>query len=223
VIKLKNITKKYGKGENEFLALKGIDLEIKKGEFVAIMGPSGSGKSTLMNIIGALDVPTTGEYTLKNKNVSKLSERQLADFRNKEVGFVFQQFNLLSRTSVFNNVALPGKYAGLKNLKEKVKSLLKSVELEDKIDKHPNQLSVGQIQRVAIARALLMEPSILLADEPTGNLDTKTGIAIMELFQKLHDEGHTIITVTHEDEIADYARRIVYLKDGLIKSDKLSL
>jgi len=221
MIALKKITKKYGKGENEFLALKGIDLEISKGEFVAIMGSSGSGKSTLMNIIGALDVPTSGVYKLNKKKVSKMSDNQLADLRNNEIGFIFQQFNLLPRTSVFNNVALPGKYAGLKNLNKKVRRILKSMEILDKIDKHPNQLSVGQIQRVAIARALIMEPSIILADEPTGNLDTKTGIAIMKLFKNLHEEGHTIVVITHEDEIAAYARRIVLLKDGLVMSDKI--
>ncbi len=220
MIKLQNITKVYGSKDNEFQALKEINLDIDKGEFLSIMGPSGSGKSTLMNILGALDKPSKGKYYLNGEEVNLLPANQLASFRNKQIGFIFQQFNLLERTSVFDNVALPGLYGSLENLKEKVINVLDQVGLKDKVKNLPNQLSGGQIQRVAIARALLMRPSILMADEPTGNLDSKTAQEIMELIKTLHNEGNTIILVTHEQEIAEYAKRLIELKDGKIISDK---
>lgn len=220
LIKLQNIIKDYRMGPNTYRALKGVDLEIDKGEFVAIMGSSGSGKSTMMNIIGALDVPTDGEYILNNTNIKELSDSDLAHFRNKEIGFVFQQFNLLKSQSVHNNVALPGKYGQLPDLHKRVEEVLAAVGLQDKQQNKPNQLSGGQIQRVAVARALVMSPTLILADEPTGNLDTKTGDSIMDLFTEIHNQGNTIVMVTHEDNIAAYAERVVTLKDGVVISDK---
>lgn len=219
MIKLDKITKTYGEGDHEFTALDSVSLSIEKGEYIAIMGPSGSGKSTLMNILGALDAPTSGRYYLNDKHVSELDDDQLAEFRNKEVGFVFQQFNLLNKTSVYDNVALPGLYGAIKNLDQRVTEVLKSVGLSDKRKNKSNQLSGGQIQRVAIARALLMNPSIIMADEPTGNLDSKTGQTIMDLFADIHSQGNTVIVVTHEQDIAEHAGRIIKLKDGMIESD----
>ena len=219
MIVLKNVAKTYGKGNNAFQALKDIDLEIKEGEFVSIIGASGSGKSTLMNILGALDVPSSGEYFLNGQNVGKLKDNTLSDFRNRKVGFVFQRFNLLNTLSVFDNVALPARYAGLENIEEKVMNSLKTVGLEDKYKNKANELSGGQMQRVAIARALITDPEIIMADEPTGNLDSKTGKEIMKLIKELHQKGHTIILITHDKYVAAYAQRILEIKDGLIVKD----
>lgn len=217
LIELKNISKSYNLNkDNEFRALKGVDLIIDKGEFVAIMGPSGSGKSTLMNILGALDTPDRGTYTINGVDISKYTDDQLASFRNKDVGFVFQQFNLLPRINVRDNVLLPTLYGYVENKDEKLKEVLTKVGLLDKINNKSNQLSGGQIQRVAIARALIMNPSIIMADEPTGNLDTKTSQEIMNIFKNLNEEGNTIILVTHEEDIAAYANRKIRLKDGQI-------
>ncbi len=217
LIELRNITKSYNiDKENEFKALKGIDLRINKGEFVAIMGPSGSGKTTLMNILGALDVPTSGHYLIYGKDISKYTQNQLADFRNKDVGFVFQQFNLLPRRNVRDNVILPTLYGFIPDKEKKLLEVIEKVGLRDKLLNKPNELSGGQIQRVAIARALMMSPSIIMADEPTGNLDTKTSMEIMEIFKSINDEGNTIILITHEDDIAAYAKRIIHIKDGEI-------
>ncbi|QNL23182.1 ABC transporter ATP-binding protein [Hyphobacterium sp. CCMP332] len=203
-------------------ALRSISIDIDRGEYVAFMGPSGSGKSTLMNIIGCLDSPTDGKYILNENDVSHLSENDLAEIRNKEIGFVFQTFNLLPRSSALENVELPLIYAGLakKERKERAMEALEKVELSDRSDHKPNELSGGQRQRVAIARALVNDPSIILADEPTGNLDSKTSYGIMELFNNLHEKGNTIIMVTHEEDIAEYAHRVVRLRDGLIESDE---
>lgn len=205
-------------------ALKTISIEINKGEYVAFMGPSGSGKSTLMNIIGCLDSPTSGTYVLNDHDVSDLTENELAEIRNKEIGFVFQTFNLLPRASALENVSLPLVYAGYKGSEreDKAFSALESVGLGDRAYHKPNELSGGQRQRVAIARALVNDPSIILADEPTGNLDSKTSYEIMDLFQKLHDKGNTIIMVTHEEDIAEYAHRVIRLRDGLIESDTVN-
>jgi putative ABC transport system ATP-binding protein len=217
LIELRNISKSYNLNkDNEFKALKSIDLEINKGDFVAIMGPSGSGKSTLMNILGALDTPTHGSYIINGEDISKFSNNQLADFRNRDVGFVFQQFNLLPRINVRNNVLLPTLYGSIENREERLKEVLEKVGLLDKAKNKSNQLSGGQIQRVAIARALIMKPSIIMADEPTGNLDTKTSMEIMKIFKEINEEGNTIILITHEDDIAAYAKRIIKLKDGEI-------
>lgn len=222
IIETKNISKVYKMGTQIVNALQDISISIDKGEYCAFMGPSGSGKSTLMNIVGCLDTPTSGTYMLNNKLVSEMTENELADTRNKEIGFVFQTFNLLPRASALENVALPLIYAGYSksDREEMAMQALENVSLADRYHHKPNELSGGQRQRVAIARALVNNPSIILADEPTGNLDTKTSYDIMNLFQELHDKGNTIIMVTHEDDIAHYAHRIIRLRDGLIEWDK---
>jgi len=224
IIETSRISKIYKMGTQTVEALKSIDITINRGEYVAFMGPSGSGKSTLMNIIGCLDTPSGGTYILNEKDVSDLTENELAEIRNKEIGFVFQTFNLLPRASALENVALPLIYAGYGKAEreEKAQQALDSVGLGDRSDHRPNELSGGQRQRVAIARALVNDPSIILADEPTGNLDTKTSYDIMDLFQHLHDRGNTIIMVTHEDDIAHYSHRIIRLRDGLIEKDEVN-
>lgn len=224
IIETHEISKVYRMGNQTVEALKSISIEINKGEYVAFMGPSGSGKSTLMNIIGCLDTPTSGSYILNNNNVSDLTENELAEIRNKEIGFVFQTFNLLPRASSLENVALPLVYAGYNRYdrEEMAMEALNNVGLADRADHKPNELSGGQRQRVAIARALVNSPSIILADEPTGNLDSKTSYDIMDLFQQLHDRGNTIIMVTHEDDIAHYAHRIIRLRDGLVETDEIN-
>lgn len=224
IIETTEISKIYQMGTQTVNALQSISIHISKGEYVAFMGPSGSGKSTLMNIVGCLDTPTAGTYILNNKNVSHMTENELADIRNKEIGFVFQTFNLLPRATALENVALPLIYAGYGKSEriERAMATLESVGLVDRADHKPNELSGGQRQRVAIARALVNDPSIILADEPTGNLDSKTSYDIMELFHDLHASGNTIIMVTHEDDIAHYAHRIIRLRDGLIESDKIN-
>ena len=224
VIKLVNITKVYQMGTEEVHALRGVSLEIARNEYVAIMGPSGSGKSTLMNIIGCLDTPTAGLYELNNLNVSDMNDNELAKVRNKEIGFVFQTFNLLARSDVLHNVELPLIYGGIGSGERKrmAKDALMRVGLGDRMTHRPNELSGGQRQRVAVARALVTRPSILLADEPTGNLDSKTGEEIMGLFEDLHREGNTIILVTHEADIAAHAYRVVRIHDGKIESDQPS-
>ena len=221
VIDLKNIIRNFQLGPKTVHVLKGIDLTIKKGEYVALMGPSGSGKSTLMNLLGCLDTPTSGSYMIANRDVSKMNDNQLADVRNKEIGFVFQTFNLIPRQTALQNVALPLVYAGEKKEKRisRAKKVLDEVGLSDRITHKPNQLSGGQRQRVAIARALVNSPSIILADEPTGNLDSSTSNEIMKLFEEIHKNGNTLIIVTHEEEIAQHANRIIRLKDGEIESD----
>ena len=221
MIETKNLTKEYEVGSQKVKALDGIDLNVDKGEFISIMGPSGSGKTTLMNIIGCLDSPTHGSYTLNNKSVSDLSENELAKIRNKEIGFVFQSFHLLARNSALENVMLPLKYAGSdkKTALAKSKESLDRVGLSDRYDHSPSELSGGQQQRVAIARALVNQPSILFADEPTGNLDSKTGDDVMNIFKQLNSNGQTIILITHEDSIAKQSNRIITIMDGLIKSD----
>ena len=221
MIQAKNITKKYIIGSQEVQALKGINLDVEKGEFISIMGPSGSGKSTLMNIIGCLDSPSDGEYYLNNKPVSKLNDDELAGIRNKEIGFVFQSFNLLARNTAFENVMLPLKYAGLQKdeAKERTQEVLDLVNLTTRANHTPSELSGGQQQRVAIARALVNRPGILFADEPTGNLDSKTGQDVMKIFQELNEKGQTIILITHEDSVAQQSNRIITIMDGLIKSD----
>lgn len=224
IIRLENIVKDYKVGTQVVHALRSIDLSIKKNEYVALMGPSGSGKSTLMNILGCLDTPISGNYFLNNKDVSKMVDNQLAEIRNKEIGFVFQTFNLLPRSSALENVSLPLIYSGINKStrKEKAMEVLQKVSLTDRIDHKPNELSGGQRQRVALARALVNNPSIILADEPTGNLDSKTSIEIMALFQKINEQGNTLIVVTHEEQIAEYAHRIVRIIDGKIESDELN-
>ena len=221
MIETKNLTKEYQVGSQKVKALDGIDLNVDKGEFISIMGPSGSGKTTLMNIIGCLDSPSNGSYTLNNKSVSDLSENELAKIRNKEIGFVFQSFHLLARNSALENVMLPLKYAGSdkKTALAKSKESLDRVGLSDRYDHSPSELSGGQQQRVAIARALVNQPSILFADEPTGNLDSKTGDDVMNIFKQLNSNGQTIILITHEDSIAKQSNRIITIMDGLIKSD----
>ena len=224
IIRLENLVKNYFVGTQTIRALRGIDLSINRNEYVAIMGASGSGKSTLMNILGCLDVDTSGTYILNNQNVSKLDENELAEIRNKEIGFVFQTFNLLAKYSALENVSLPLVYAGKsKNDREKIATqVLESVGLKDRMTHKPNELSGGQRQRVAIARAMVNKPSIILADEPTGNLDSETSVEIMRLFDKIHQLGNTIILVTHEPDIATYAQRIIKLKDGTIENDQIN-
>lgn len=221
VIEIKKLTKSYSLGDSEVPVLHGIDLNIKRNEYVAIMGPSGSGKSTLMNILGCLDTPTTGTYHFNKVDVSNLDDDALSAMRNREIGFIFQNFNLLPRLTALQNVELPLVYSGTPahERKEKALEALKKVNLSDRMEHKPSELSGGQKQRVAIARALITKPDILLADEPTGALDSKTGVEIMKLFDDLHKEGNTIILITHEQEIADYAHRNIYLKDGVIHSD----
>ena len=221
LIELVDIGRKYIIGAETIHAIKSVSLTIKKGEFVALMGPSGSGKSTLMNILGCLDTPTRGEYFLNNQLVSDMSENELAEVRNKEIGFVFQTFNLLPRSTSLDNVALPLIYAGMgkRERSEKAQLALESVGLGERIYHKPNELSGGQRQRVAVARALINNPSIILADEPTGNLDTKTSIEIMNLIEEIHSKGNTIVLVTHEEDIALHAHRIVRMRDGLIEDD----
>ncbi|HOZ75666.1 MAG TPA: ABC transporter ATP-binding protein [Flavobacterium sp.] len=221
LIKITNIKRDFILGNEIVYVLKGIDLEINKGEYVALMGPSGSGKSTLMNLLGCLDTPTSGTYILNGKDVSQMHDDELAEIRNKEIGFVFQTFNLLPRTTALANVALPMIYAGYSKSERNARAaqVLQQVNLADRMDHQPNQLSGGQRQRVAIARALVNKPSIILADEPTGNLDSKTSVEIMKLFGDIHQSGNTVILVTHEEEIAAYAHRVIRLRDGVIESD----
>jgi putative ABC transport system ATP-binding protein len=222
IIETTNISKMYRMGAEEIHALRSVTIQIPRGEYVAFMGPSGSGKSTLMNIVGCLDTPSGGSYVLNGQDVSRMSDNQLAEVRNKEIGFVFQTFNLLPRATSLDNVALPLIYAGLgkRERDERAMHALQSVGLGDRAKHRPNELSGGQRQRVAIARALVNNPSIILADEPTGNLDTKTSHEIMDLFEALYEKGNTIIMVTHEEDIARYAHRIVRLRDGLVESDE---
>ncbi len=222
IIELRKIAKRYIMGEGGFYALDGIDLDIRLNDYLAIVGSSGSGKSTLMNLLGCLDYPTSGQYTLKNTNVATLDENRLAEIRNREIGFIFQNFNLLPRATALQNVMQPLVYQGLakSQRKEMAEEALQMVGLTDRMHHVPNQLSGGQRQRVAIARALVTKPSILLADEPTGNLDSATTIEIMALFDRLHEEGQTLIIVTHEKEIADRCHRVITLKDGHLISDK---
>jgi len=224
IIEIENISRHFQVGNELIKALKSIDLIIEKNEFVALMGQSGSGKSTLMNILGCLDTPTTGSYKLANKKVSQLNDNSLAEIRNKEIGFVFQSFNLLPKSTALENVMLPLVYAGYNKQEREMKALeaLEKVNLSDRVNHRPNELSGGQRQRVAVARALVNHPSIILADEPTGNLDSTTSIEIMSLFQEIHQNGNTVIIVTHEDEIAQYAHRIIRLKDGQIESDYIN-
>jgi putative ABC transport system ATP-binding protein len=224
LIKIENIRKTYTPGKEKIHALDGISLDIKKGEYIAIMGASGSGKSTLMNIIGCLDVATSGKYYLKKHKVQTLNNNELATIRNKEIGFVFQTFNLLARSTALHNVELPLIYSKVSSSQRKERSIaaLKKVGLGDRMMHKPNELSGGQKQRVAVARALINDPSIILADEPTGNLDSKTSIDIMNLFNELHEEGNTIIVVTHEPDIAEFAKRVIHLKDGKIEQDYLN-
>lgn len=223
LITIKDIRRDFKLGNEIVNVLRGIDLTINKGEYVALMGPSGSGKSTLMNILGCLDTPTSGTYILNGKDVSKLSDNELAEIRNKEIGFVFQTFNLMPRTSSLDNVALPMVYAGVSKADRhaRAKEVLQDVGLADRMENKPNQLSGGQRQRVAVGRALVNKPSIILADEPTGNLDTKTSIEIMNLFDDIHARGNTVILVTHEEDIAEHAHRIIRLRDGIIESDEI--
>ena len=224
VIEIRNIIRDFKLGQEIVHVLKGIDLDIKRGEYVAIMGPSGSGKSTLMNLLGCLDTPTAGSYNLNGKDVSQMTDDELANIRNTEIGFVFQTFNLLPRTTALDNVALPMIYAGAskKVRADRATEVLTDVGLADRMDHKPNQLSGGQRQRVAVGRALVNKPSIILADEPTGNLDSKTGIEIMGLFDEIHKAGNTVIMVTHEEEIAAHAHRVIRLRDGIIESDTLN-
>jgi putative ABC transport system ATP-binding protein len=225
IIHLDNIRKSYFMGSQAIPVLKGISLDIFKNEYVALMGPSGSGKSTLMNILGCLDTPTGGKYVLNSHDVSKMTDDNLAEIRNKEIGFVFQQFNLLPRLSAAENVALPLIYAGVskKERMERAMEALKKVGLADRSHHKSNELSGGQIQRVAIARALVNNPSLLLADEPTGNLDSKTSVEVMEIFGQIQEAGNTVVLVTHEEDIARYAKRIVRLRDGLVETDTIQV
>lgn len=222
IIQVSHLYKIYKTDDMETVVLSDVSLKINKGEFVAIMGPSGSGKSTLMHILGALDLPTSGTYFLDNQEVGKLSDDELADIRNRKIGFVFQAYNLLPRTSALDNVMVPMEYAGVSETEQlkKAKKLLEMVGLSDRIDYPPNKLSGGQQQRVAIARALVMDPAIILADEPTGNIASAQAEEIIEIFQKLNKDGHTIIMITHESDIAEHARRIIHIRDGKIIQDK---
>ena len=224
IIETRDLWKTYVMGSEEIHALRGVSINIERGEYVAIMGPSGSGKSTLMNLIGCLDTPSQGSYLLNGKQVSEMNDNELARIRNEEIGFVFQTFNLLPRASALHNVELPLIYAGVpaKDRQERAKDALKKVELEERMMHKPNELSGGQRQRVAIARALVNNPSILLADEPTGNLDSKTGVEIMALFDKLHAGGNTIVLVTHEADIAAHAHRVIHIRDGQVERDVTS-
>jgi len=221
IINIKGLTREFSVGAELVKALKGIDVSINKNEYVAMMGPSGSGKSTLMNLLGCLDTPTSGEYSLNGTDVSSLNDNSLAEIRNKEIGFIFQTFNLLPRLTALENVALPLVYAGYstEERNEKAAEVLAKVGLADRMDHRPNQLSGGQRQRVAVARALVNKPSIILADEPTGNLDSKTSLDIMRLFEEIHQMGNTLIVVTHEEEVAAHAHRILRLRDGLVETD----
>ncbi|MEN9326766.1 MAG: hypothetical protein RI943_1187 [Bacteroidota bacterium] len=221
IINIKGITRDFQLGSETVNVLKGIDLVINKGEYVALMGPSGSGKSTLMNILGCLDTPTSGSYILNGKQVSEMHDDELAEIRNKEIGFVFQTFNLMPRTTALDNVALPMVYAGFSkdDRNKRATEVLTQVGLADRMDHKPNQLSGGQRQRVAVGRALVNKPSIILADEPTGNLDSKTSVEIMKLFGEIHANGNTVILVTHEEDIAAHAHRIIRLRDGIIEND----
>ncbi|WMW78424.1 ABC transporter ATP-binding protein [Flavobacterium sp. 20NA77.7] len=223
IIEIKGITRNFPLGSETVYVLKGIDLVINKGEYVALMGPSGSGKSTLMNILGCLDTPTAGSYILNGKVVSEMHDDELAEIRNKEIGFVFQTFNLMPRTTALENVALPMVYAGYskEDRNKRATEVLTQVGLADRMDHKPNQLSGGQRQRVAVARALVNKPSIILADEPTGNLDSKTSVEIMNLFNEIHANGNTVILVTHEEDIAAHAHRIIRVKDGIIEKDEV--
>jgi putative ABC transport system ATP-binding protein len=224
MIKIEGLTKRYTIGEETVNALNGVDLEILKNQYVALMGPSGSGKSTLMNILGCLDRPSSGDYFLNGPNVSTLTDNELAEIRNKEIGFVFQTFNLLPKYTALENVALPLVYAGWTEEKRlnRAKQVLEQVGLSDRMLHKPNELSGGQRQRVAVARALVNKPSIILADEPTGNLDTKTSHEIMRLFQDIHDLGNTVILVTHEEDIAAHAHRVIRMRDGKVESEKIN-
>lgn len=221
VIEIRGIIRDFQLGQETVHVLKGIDLDIETGEYVAIMGPSGSGKSTLMNLLGCLDTPTGGSYVLNGKDVSQMTDDELAEIRNKEIGFVFQTFNLLPRTTALDNVALPMVYAGAskKERTARAEEVLTDVGLADRMDHRPNQLSGGQRQRVAVGRALVNKPSIILADEPTGNLDSKTSLEILQLFDDIHQAGNTVIMVTHEEDVAERAHRIIRLRDGMIESD----
>ena len=222
VIEIRNIIRDFPLGQETVHVLKGIDLDIESGDYIAIMGPSGSGKSTLMNLLGCLDTPTSGSYNLNGKDVSKMSDDELAEIRNKEIGFVFQTFNLMPRTTALENVALPMIYAGIskKDRTKRAEEVLEDVGLADRMDHKPNQLSGGQRQRVAMGRALVNIPSIILADEPTGNLDSKTSEEIMDLLDEIHSKGNTVIVVTHEEDIAAKAHRVIRLIDGMVDSDK---
>ncbi len=222
IIKLREIKRDFPLGSQVVKVLKGIDLGVMPNEYVALMGPSGSGKSTLMNLLGCLDTPTSGEYWLNGKDVSQMTDNDLAEVRNTEIGFVFQTFNLLPRSTALENVALPLVYAGQSSAdrQKRAEEVLQSVGLGDRMDHRPNQLSGGQRQRVAVARALVNHPSIILADEPTGNLDSKTSVEIMKLFSDIHAQGNTVILVTHEEDIAQHAHRIIRLRDGMIESDE---
>ncbi len=221
VIDIKGIIRNFKLGQETVYVLKGIDLTVKRGDYIAIMGPSGSGKSTLMNLLGCLDTPTDGSYILNGSDVSTMTDDALAEIRNREIGFVFQTFNLLPRTTALDNVALPMIYAGMskKDRNARAEEVLKNVGLGDRMDHKPNQLSGGQRQRVAVGRALVNKPSIILADEPTGNLDSKTSLEIMHLFDTIHAAGNTVILVTHEEEVAEHAHRVIRLRDGMIESD----